>query len=201
MRDWIVDVVRQLGPAGVGVLTFLENVFPPIPSELIMPLAGYLSAEGDLSFTAAVVAGSIGSLLGAVLWYVLGRSGSEQRFRDWVDRRGAWIALDAEDVDRAKDWFQRHGGVSVFIGRLVPGLRTFISVPAGFSRMPWLPFLAYSGLGTAIWTLALTWAGRFLGERFPVVGDYIGPAAWVVLGAALVWYVWRVAKLHRQRVR
>lgn len=197
MRDWVVDVVRQLGPVGVGLLTLLENVVPPIPSELIMPLAGYLASQDQISFAAAVAAGSLGSLAGAILWYAIGRSMSERRFRDWVDRRGAWIAMTDEDVDRASHWFRRHGGSSVLLGRVVPGVRTFISLPAGFSRMPLMPFIAYTAIGTIVWALALTWAGRFLGERFPIVGEYVGIAAWVVLGAAVLWYGIRVVRLTR----
>jgi len=198
VRDWIVEVVRDLGAWGVGLLMLLENVFPPIPSELIMPLAGYLSASGDMSFTAALIAGSLGSFLGAVGWYVVGRKVSQDRFRDWVDRRGVWVAMTPDDVDRARDWFDRHGGASVLIARLVPGLRTVISVPAGFSRMSLVPFLLYTAVGTAAWTALLAWVGRLLGQQFPKVGEYVGIVAWVVIGGAVLWYVWRVVKLKRR---
>lgn len=191
--------MKSLGLPGIGLLMLLENVFPPIPSELIMPLAGYLSTGGGLSFWGAVVAGSVGSLLGALFWYWVGRKVSEQRLRSWTERHGAWLAMTPDDIDTAKEWFERHGSASVFFGRLVPVVRTLISVPAGFSGMGMVPFLMYSALGTALWTAALAYAGRLLGAGFPRVGDYIGPATWVVVGAALAWYIVRLVRLKRER--
>ena len=142
MQDWVVDVVRQMGPLGVALLMFLENVFPPLPSEVIMPLAGYLSARGQAPFWVMVAAGSAGSLAGAALWYAVGRAVTHDRLCAWVQAHGTWLAMTPADVDRAAEWFARHGRWSVFFGRLVPVVRTLISVPAGFTRMPAAPFLA-----------------------------------------------------------
>jgi membrane protein DedA with SNARE-associated domain len=198
LESWIIDTVLGLGAVGIGVLMLLENVFPPLPSELIMPLGGYLSARGRMSFWSTVAAGTLGSLLGAVLWYGVGRRVTRERLRGWVEAHGVWLAMTPGDVDRASRWFGEHGGKAVLIGRLVPVVRTLISVPAGFSRMPFLPFLLYSAVGTALWTGALTYAGRLLGSQFQQVDRYLGWVAWAVIAASAVAYVYRVVQIRRQ---
>lgn len=181
MFEWITGTIRSLGYVGVLALTFLENLFPPIPSELVLPLAGFVAAEGHLSGWGVIAAGSVGSLLGAVLWYEAGRRLGERRVRAWVDRSGKWLTLSAKDVDRAQHWFRRHGSAAVLIGRLVPGVRTFVSLPAGFAGMPRAPFLLYSALGTIIWTAALAGTGMVLRDNFAAVGDYVSIATNVLL--------------------
>jgi membrane protein DedA with SNARE-associated domain len=186
MFEWITQVIGRLGYWGVAVLTFLENLFPPIPSEVVIPLAGFVAAQGELRLPIVIAAGSVGSLAGAYLWYELGRRIGERRLRAWVSRHGRWITLGQRDVDRAQDWFERHGGAAVFLGRLLPGVRTFVSLPAGFAAMPLAPFLLYSALGTVVWTAALAYAGVLLQASFGVVGDYIDIASYVLLAAFLV---------------
>ena len=181
MFEWIVTVITRLGYFGVATLTFLENVFPPIPSELVIPLAGFVAAEGDLRLGLVIITGSVGSLAGAFVWYALGRRIGEHRLRAWVARHGKWLTLSVHDVDRAQLWFKRHGSAAVFVGRLMPGVRTFVSLPAGFSAMPLVPFLLYSALGTAIWTAALAYAGVALQANFTLVGDYINVATDILL--------------------
>jgi membrane protein DedA with SNARE-associated domain len=197
MFEWISNIMSSLGELGVALLMLLENVFPPIPSELIMPLAGFISERGGLSFWPVILAGSAGSLAGALAWYWVGRAVGERRFRSWVDDHGRWLTLSCEDLDRAKGWFDRHGGAAVFIGRLIPGIRTFISVPAGFAEMPFVPFLLYSTVGTTLWTAALAYAGRLLGSQYEKVSTYLGPVSWVVLGAILILYIYRVITWKR----
>jgi membrane protein DedA with SNARE-associated domain len=197
MFDWITSTIRSLGYAGVVALTFLENLFPPIPSELVIPLAGFVAASGELNIWWVIVAGSVGSLAGAVLWYEIGRRVGERRLRAWVDRFGKWITLSAEDVDRAQGWFKRHGGSAVFLGRLVPGVRTFVSLPAGFAGMPRVPFLLYSATGTVLWTAALAYAGVLLKANFTIVGDYVGMASHVLLAGLGVLLVRRYIRCWR----
>jgi membrane protein DedA with SNARE-associated domain len=199
MQDWVVEVVRQMGPAGVALLMFLENVFPPLPSEVIMPLAGYLSARGQAPFWMMVAAGSAGSLAGAWFWYAVGRAVTHDRLCTWVTAHGTWLAMVPEDVDRAADWFGRHGRWSVFFGRLVPVVRTLISVPAGFTRMPAAPFLALSALGTTLWTFVLAYAGLLLGSRFEQVEGWIGPVSSAIVIGAVLWYFYRVFRILRGR--
>lgn len=197
MFDWIAGIITTLGYAGVAMLTFLEHVFPPIPSEIILPMAGYVAATGKLGVVMAIATGTIGSLGGATLWYVIGRRIGEQRLRDWIDRHGRWLTLSGGDIDRAKAWFERRGKAAVLIGRLVPGIRTFVSLPAGFSRMPWPSFLAFTAAGTLAWTATLIYAGVKLQENFEVVEKYIDMSTnilFAILGTMLVWrYVrcWR----------
>jgi membrane protein DedA with SNARE-associated domain len=197
VQDWIVDIVRELGVVGIALLMFAENLFPPLPSEVIMPLAGYLSASEEVSFWGAVVAGSVGSLAGATLWYWIGRRFDRDQLCDRIERHGAWWAMTPNDVDRAVDWFKGHGRFSVLLGRLMPVVRTLISVPAGFSRMPVAWFLVLSAIGTAIWTVALAFAGRLLGQQFDQIERYIGLVSWVVIAAAVVTYVVRVVRIRR----
>ena len=199
MFEWITNTVRSFGYTGVAFLTFVENVFPPIPSELVIPLAGFVAAGGDVTVWGVIAAGSAGSLAGAALWYEVGRRVGERRVRAWVDRFGRWVTLGAEDVDRAADWFQRHGAAAVFIGRLVPGVRTFVSLPAGFASMPRGRFLGYSAAGTAIWTGALAYAGVLLEANFAIVGDYIGAATNVLLAVLAVLLVRRYIRCWRTR--
>lgn len=197
MQDWVVDTVRSLGPAGVALLMFVENVFPPLPSELIMPLAGYLSVNGSMSFAGTVVAGTVGSLFGTTLWYWLGRRIGEDQLRDWLRKYGVYLALRPGDVRRVQRFFDRYGAVGVIVGRTIPGVRTLISLPAGLGRMSFPKFLACSAVGIALWTAGLAYAGRLLGRHFPAVGDYVGIVAWVVLVLGVVWYVVRVARIVR----
>jgi membrane protein DedA with SNARE-associated domain len=181
MFDWITGVIARLGYLGVAILTFLENIFPPIPSELVIPLAGFVAAQGDLRISVVIVTGALGSLAGATVWYAVGRRIGEKRVRAWVDRHGKWLTLSATDVDRAQAWFRRHGNAAVLLGRLMPGVRTLVSLPAGFNGMPIGPFLMYSALGTVMWTAALAYAGVLLQANFTAVGDYLNIVTNVLL--------------------
>jgi membrane protein DedA with SNARE-associated domain len=183
MFEWVTSVITRLGYLGVAALTFLENLFPPIPSELIIPLAGFTAARGDLRLGLVIVMGTAGSLLGAILWYLLGKRIGEQRLRSWVARHGKWLALSVQDVERAQRWFERHGAAAVVFGRLIPGVRTLVSLPAGFTAMRFAPFVLYSAIGTVIWTTALAYAGVVLQANFTLVGDYLDVATNIVVGA------------------
>jgi membrane protein DedA with SNARE-associated domain len=164
-----------------------------------MPLAGYLSATGNLDFWLAVACGSVGSLLGACVWYSAGRKLGRDRLRRWAGRHGAWVAMTPEDIERAADWFGRHGRPSVFVCRMLPFLRTVISVPAGLAGMPLPSFLLYSAGGTLLWTLGLAGGGLLLGSSFPEIESALGWVSWTVIGAATLAYLYRVLKVHRER--
>ena len=198
MFDWITGVIARLGYVGVAALTFLENLFPPIPSELVIPLAGYVAAEGDLHLGVVIAMGASGSLAGALVWYAVGRRIGERRLRAWVHRHGKWLTLSARDLDRAQVWFRRHGNAAVFLGRLVPGVRTLISLPAGFTVMPLAPFLLYSLLGTVVWTVALAYAGVLLQANFAIVGDYVNIVTNVLLALLGVVLVRRYLKCWKE---
>src|SRR4051794_21003899 len=162
MFDWITGIVRQGGYSGVFLLMLAENIVPPIPSELIMPLAGFTAARRELSITLVIVAGTAGSVAGALFWYHVGRRLGLDRLKRFASRHGRLLTLSPEDVDRAHGWFERHGAKAVFFGRLVPTVRTLISVPAGINGMPLPSFLTWSVLGTGLWTALLAGAGHLL---------------------------------------
>ncbi len=192
MDQWIRSTVELLGGFGVFLLMLLENVFPPIPSELVLPLAGYHVSQGQLSLAAALIGGILGALAGAWVWYEAGRWLGRERTLGWFDRWGVWVGASREDVEKAFGWFSRHGGMAVFLGRCIPGVRTVISLPAGASEMPRLPFLIWSLAGTAIWSGLLILAGRWLGASFEDVGTYLGPVSWIVVGGLLLVWLYRV---------
>lgn len=192
MFDWIAALIERIGPWGVGLLMFLENVFPPIPSELIMPLAGFNAAQGRMSLWAALLAGTIGSLAGASLWYFVGRAIGAGRIRRLARRHGRWLTLSVADIDRAQAWFDRRGMLAVLLGRLLPAIRTLISIPAGLARMPFPKFLAWSAIGTALWTTALGLAGYLLEAGYARVEGWINPVSTLIVAVIVIAYVWRV---------
>jgi membrane protein DedA with SNARE-associated domain len=193
----IEDFLLRLGYPGLALLMFLENVFPPIPSELIMPLAGYLCGKGELSFPGVIAVGTLGSLAGQIPLYALGRRAGGARLARFAARHGAWLTLAPADLERGERWFRRHGRRAVLVCRCVPGLRSLISIPAGMLKMEWAPFLLYSALGAALWNTLLASAGRALGERHREVDAWLSPVAWAVLAGAAAVYAFRVARLRR----
>lgn len=196
MFDWITKFIESTGYFGIFVLTFLENVFPPVPSELIMPLAGFKAAQGALSLPLVIAAGTAGSLAGAGVWYYAGRKLGSERVRRLAERHGRWLTMSPDDVDRAEAWFQRHGSVAVLIGRLVPAIRSVISLPAGIARMPLPGFLALSAIGTGLWTAFLVCAGYLLESQYEVVADYLNPVSNAVFAGMALWYGWRIARFE-----
>ena len=194
MGAWITRTLDALGYLGLASLALLETVFPPIPSELILPLAGYLVSQQRMSLAGAVGAATAGSVLGALLLYAVGRAYGEARLKRFVVRHGRWLTLDARDIDRVSAWFERRGTWAVFICRLIPGLRSLISIPAGVHRMGLARFLLATVAGTLLWSTLLVWLGTRLGEHFDRVGRFIDPVSRIVLGALLLAYLWRVLR-------
>jgi membrane protein DedA with SNARE-associated domain len=193
VASWIEGMVESTGVFGIALLMFLENIFPPIPSELIMPLAGYTAAEGNANIVLVVLAGSLGSLAGAYVWYALGYWIGEEGIKRLADRYGRWLTVDRKDIDKADDWFDAYGHWAVLFGRLVPTVRTLISIPAGLSEMTWQRFLAYSAVGTVGWTTLLAILGYTLGSRYEDVSHWIDPVSIGVMVLIVAIYLWRVA--------
>jgi membrane protein DedA with SNARE-associated domain len=198
MFDWVTGFVERSGYLAITLLMFAENVFPPIPSELIMPMAGFTAARGDLDLALVVLAGALGSLLGASFWYLVGRWVGCERLRRFAARHGRWLTLSPEEIDHAQDWFRRHGGKAVLLGRLIPAVRTLISVPAGIAGMPPLAFLAYSTIGTTLWTALLAIAGYLLEDQYHAIAGYLNPVSNLAMGAVAAWYLYRVATWRRR---
>ncbi|MEY3302217.1 MAG: DedA family protein [Pseudanabaena sp.] len=188
MQEWITNTMNSLGYLGIGLLMFLENLLPPIPSELIMPLAGYTATfpNTQIQVIPAIAAGVIGTILGAIPWYYAGLILGQQRLQVLAGRYGKWIGISGEDIEKSVNWFQKHGTKAVLFGRLVPGIRTLISIPAGISKMPVVPFFLYSTIGTIVWVTLLTYAGYFLGKNYKLVEDYIDVITKVVVFGVLL---------------
>ncbi|QQA42524.1 DedA family protein [Pelagovum pacificum] len=198
MFDWITNIIDAVGPVGVALLMFLENVFPPIPSELIMPLAGFNAQQGDMSFIGVLLAGIVGSVAGAALWYWIGAAIGMRRLKKLARNHGRWLTLTPSELERSADWFSRHGGEAVFFGRLIPTVRTFISVPAGVAGMPVPKFLIYSLIGTAIWTALLAAAGYLLGSQYDLVEAWLNPVSTGVVLLIVALYLYRVATFGKR---
>lgn len=199
MFDWISETIAQMGYVGIALLMFAENAFPPIPSELIMPLAGFNAARGDMTFVGVLIAGSVGSVAGALLWYWIGHAVGARRIRVLAARHGRWLAVSPGEFDSAQAWFDRHGPMAVFFGRLLPTVRTFISVPAGLVGMGMPVFMLFTTVGTVAWTALLTGGGYVLESQYEKVQDYLDPLSTVIVAGLVSLYLWRVAT-YRSRV-
>ncbi|GMA21510.1 DedA family protein [Arsenicicoccus piscis] len=189
--DWIVGLMAVIGAPGVGVATALETVFPPIPSELVLPLAGFTAQRGEYTVLAAIVWATIGSVVGALVLYQLGRIWGLERLRSTAERIPL---LHASDVDKAMDAFAKRGRTSVLVGRLIPGVRSFVSIPAGIDRMPLATFLIYTTIGSAAWNALLVGLGHELGNRWTLVETYVGrfsTVVWTLIGLAVAVFVTR----------
>ena len=205
MLESIVNTINSLGYVGIALLMALENIIPPIPSELIMPLAGFTVTQDKMNFLGVIIAGTIGSVLGATPWYFLGKSWGLRRTKRVANRYGKWLTLSGKDVEQAKVWFDRRGYFATAIGRLVPGIRTYISLPAGISKMPLVPFLFYSTLGSIFWVSLLTAAGYIFGSNYHKVGEYMKPVSILVLVGVLFatayWIIKRKRNFNSKKYR
>ncbi|MFG1798609.1 DedA family protein [Micromonospora carbonacea] len=199
LTGWVADVIGALGAVGVALLVALESIIPPIPSEIVLAMAGYLASQGQFNVVLIVVAATVGSLLGALVLYWLGAVIGEERLKRWLDR----IPLvDRDDLDKADRWFERHGRWAVLIGRVVPVVRSLVSVPAGADRMPLGEFVLLTTLGSGVWNALIVGAGFALGSRWEEVDRYsswFNYAIFAVLGVMVV--SWAAKKVRRRRAR
>jgi membrane protein DedA with SNARE-associated domain len=186
LAGWAESVMESLGAVGVGVLIALENLFPPLPSELILPLAGFTASEGKLNVVAVIVMATVGSLFGALVLYGLGAwLGHERAFR-WADRLPM---VDSGELRRASEWFSRHGGKAVLFGRMIPVVRSLVSVPAGIERMPLVRFCLYTVVGSTIWNTLFVMAGYVLREKWENAEQFANWVTWGVLALCVLWVV------------
>ncbi len=168
-----VEKNPQIAYLTICLAMFLENMIPPIPSELIMPLGGFFVYQQKLNFSILVFSGLLGTILGSLPWYYLGILVNEKRISKFLDKKGKYLGISSNDLNKSKRWFDRYGVSLVFWGRLVPGIRTLISVPAGIELMPIRKFLFWTTLGSLIWVSLLTYAGYFFGENYPIIETYL----------------------------
>ncbi len=196
--DWIVDLIERHRYLAVSMLMLAENVFPPIPSEVVMPVAGIVASRGGMSIWAVIVFGTVGAVAGQSLWFWLGLKIGLDRLRVLAQHHGRWLTISPRDVNKANRWFEKHGAKTVMIGRIVPGIRTLISLPAGLACMRWPKFLLYSAIGSGLWTGVLAYAGFGLGERYENITRYIGPISTVVFAGIVVYYLYRVITFKTQ---
>jgi membrane protein DedA with SNARE-associated domain len=192
VSDWIVRLIEQSGYLGIGFLMFLETVFPPIPSEVIMPIAGVAAAQGKLAIGPVIASGTAGAMLGNIFWYLAARALGVERLKPFVTRYGRWLTLDWKEIERAEHWFARFGTFFVFMGRLLPTVRSLVSVPAGLLRMRFKSFVVASTIGTAGWTAILAMAGYQLQQNVQDVDKIVGPASNAILAVLAGGYVWRL---------
>lgn len=185
IAEWVTDIVERVGYPGIAFLVALENVFPPIPSELILPLGGFLAGQGRLSLVGVVIAATIGSIVGALILYFIGAWFGQARIEKLIVRYGRYASLSVEDLAKSEAWFQRFGHWAVLIGRMMPLVRSLISLPAGLHRMPLGTFVLYSAIGSAMWNIVLIGAGWLLGDNWEQVGDVVGYLQYVVVAAII----------------
>jgi membrane protein DedA with SNARE-associated domain len=194
LSEWVVDVIDAIGYVGVALLVALENLFPPIPSEVVLPFAGFTSGQGEASFVGMVIAATIGSLVGAWVLYLIAAWIGPVRLRALFARYEKVLRIHADDIDRAERWFDDHSRSAVLICRCVPLIRSLISIPAGFRRMSPVWFTICTVIGSLVWNTALIGAGHLLGDRWEETESVVGVLQYVVIAAivvAIAWFVWK----------
>jgi membrane protein DedA with SNARE-associated domain len=198
VTDWVVNLIEQTRYLGVAFLMFLETVFPPIPSEVIMPLAGVAAAQGSMTLGGVIASGTAGAMFGNFFWYLVARVIGLKRFRPFIEKHGRWLTLDWYDIEKAERLFGRFGPVIVGMGRLLPTVRSVVSIPAGLLHMRLRNFLIWSTIGTAGWSSALAIAGYLLGREFEDINKILGPLSSGIIGLIVAAYIWRQLTWRRR---
>lgn len=189
-----------MGYPGIVFLMFIENLFPPIPSEVVMPFAGFLVDKGEMSFAGVMLAGTLGAVAGAVAIYFIGIKLGEKRLRNWVERNGKYLLMSEDELDSTLETFNDHGKKMVLFGRLIPTIRSLISIPAGLEKMNLTVFLIFTLVGTTVWNLALAGGGVYLGKNWQQILGWVDTYSYVVyavLGGLLLFYV--VQQVRKRR--
>ncbi|MEV5501723.1 DedA family protein [Nonomuraea fuscirosea] len=183
MTDWLVGLMESLGAPGAGIAIALENLFPPLPSEVILPLSGFTASKGEMDLLDVLVCTTLGSVIGALALYAVGALLGRERT---LAIAGKLPLVKTSDIEKTEAWFQRHGRKTVFFGRMIPIFRSLISIPAGVERMPILTFTLLTTAGSAIWNTIFVMAGYWLGEQWELVESYVGIGTYVVIGLVVL---------------
>ncbi len=199
LAAWVQDVIEQLGALGVALLVILENVFPPIPSEIVLPFAGFVAQRGDGSVSVMILAATVGAVIGALVLYAIAALIGQVRLAAFIERFGRWFGVKPTDLARAEAWFDRHAVAAVLLGRCVPLIRSVVSIPAGFRRMRLVPFIVYTAMGSAVWNTALVGAGAVLGNQWDKVEPYVAVLQDVVIAVIVLFVVRFALKKLRNR--
>jgi membrane protein DedA with SNARE-associated domain len=195
--DWVIRMIEQSGYLGVAFLMFVETIFPPIPSEVIMPVAGIAAARGEMTLWGVIASGTAGAMLGNTVWYLAARALGIIRFKPFIERYGRWLTMDWHEVERAEGWFRHNGTFFVFLGRMLPTVRSLVSVPAGLLKMRFRTFFIASTVGTMGWTSMLAFAGYKLRENFAEIDKLLGPISTAIIVTLALGYLWRVVTYKR----
>lgn len=194
LEEWVLSIMEKLGYLGIAFLMFLDNVFPPIPSEIIMPSAGYTASRGELTLIGVIIAGSTGSILAAMLLYWVGRKVPQQRLFNFIALYGKYLRIQVADQEKALIWFNKHGHRIVFFGRMIPAVRSLISIPAGMSRMPFGKFMLYSTAGTVIWTSFLAYLGFHFSKNQALMTAIMQRISYLIVAIAILYIAWWALK-------
>lgn len=203
LTQWVLNIIESAGYWGIGISMAIESFFVPFPSEVIMPFAGYLVSQGDFSMLWVVVAGGIGSYVGTLPFYIFGYLGSETIVRKFIQKWGKWIFVPEEDLDKSIKLFEEKGGIIVFLGRMIPGIRSVLSIPAGISKMKFIPYTIYTLLGSLSWSFLLAIVGYFLGENWGTLGGYIDKTKPVIIAVVIIvgiYYVYSKLKNGKKEI-
>ena len=185
LATWAQDVIEQFGYVGVALLVVVENVFPPIPSEIVLPFAGFVAQRGGESVVIMILAATVGSVGGALIMYWIAAVIGDERLHAFTRKFGKWVQIREVDLTRAEEWFDRHATSAVLLGRCVPLIRSVVSIPAGIRRMKLVPYIAYTFVGSLVWNILLIGAGALLGDNWERVGSYVGVFQWVVIALVI----------------
>ena len=199
LATWVQDVIEQLGYLGVALLVVAENVFPPIPSEIVLPFAGFVAQRGSESVVIMILAATVGSVAGALIMYWIAAVIGDDRLHAFTRKFGKWVQIRESDLTKAEEWFDRHAMAAVLIGRCVPLIRSVVSIPAGFRRMKPIPYILYTFIGSLVWNIALVGAGAILGENWERVGGIVAAYQWLIIVAVLVGIARLAYVVYRRR--
>jgi membrane protein DedA with SNARE-associated domain len=201
LASWVQDVIEQLGYLGVALLVVAENVFPPIPSEIVLPFAGFVARRGSDSVVIMILAATVGSVVGALIMYWIAAVIGDDRLHAFTRKFGKWVQIRESDLTKAEEWFDRHAMAAVLVGRCVPLIRSVVSIPAGFRRMKLVPYMLYTFLGSLVWNIALVGAGALLGDNWERVGSYVGVFQWAVVAIVIAVFARFALRVYKRKRR